>query len=74
MAGRIAMRTKYVRILTGEYAGELGTVENTSTSRTMLSVALDQPDGEWDGILVGEEDVFFMTKKNYFRAKLHGTL
>ena len=61
----------YVRIIAGEYAGRLGIVENTSSSGSLLSVELDKPDGPWSGILVGEEDVHVLTRKQYFAAKLY---
>jgi hypothetical protein len=62
---------KYVRIIAGEYAGRLGTVDNQSSSGKLLSIELDIPDGPWDGILVGDEDVHFLTRKEYFAAKLY---
>ena len=61
---------KYVRIIAGEYAGRLGIVEDVG-SRAMFSVILDIPDGPWDGILLTEADVHFLTRKEYFAAKLY---
>lgn len=63
--------TKYVRIIAGEYAGRLGTVDNQSSSGKLLSIELDIPDGPWSGIAVGIEDVELLTKKEYFAAKLY---
>lgn len=64
---------EYVRITggAGEYTGYLGTIRNRSSSGGLVVVELDTPDGPWDGIALDAQDVEFLTRKEYFRAKLY---